>query len=102
MTMLKSKYDARYAQTVAEVATLLKQSRRVLVITGAGISADSGLPTYHGIGGLYDEALTEDAIPIEDALSGPMLRKSPEITWKYISQIEAACRGTAITVLGNQ
>lgn len=85
--------SAQYIQTVAEVASQLKSARRVLVITGAGISADSGLPTYRGIGGLYDQELTEDAMPIEDALSGDMLHRAPEVTWKYIGQIEAACRG---------
>lgn len=82
-----------YAQVIAEVAAQLKRAQRLLIITGAGISADSGLPTYRGIGGLYDEDLTEDSMPIEEALSGSMLRRAPEITWKYISQIEAACRG---------
>ncbi len=64
----------------------------MLAITGAGISADSGLPTYRGIGGLYESDLTEDAMPIEVALSGEMMRRRPEVTWKYIHQIESACR----------
>ena len=68
-------------------------SKRVLFITGAGLSADSGLPTYRGIGGLYNRGTTEDGMAIEEALSGPMLRSRPEICWKYIYQIEAACRG---------
>lgn len=71
---------------------ILGSARRVLVITGAGISADSGLPTYRGIGGLYESELTEDAIPIETALSGRMLRSRPALTWKYLLQIESSCR----------
>lgn len=70
-------------------------ARRVLFITGAGISADSGLPTYRGIGGLYDGNVTEEGYAIEDALSGEMLRQRPELTWKYLAQIEANCRGAA-------
>jgi NAD-dependent deacetylase len=65
----------------------------VLFITGAGMSADSGLPTYRGIGGLYDRELTEEGVSIEVALSGQMMRARPELCWKYIAQIEAACRG---------
>ena len=57
------------------------------------MSADSGLPTYRGIGGLYNQTSTEDDIPIEVALSGRMLRDRPAIAWKHIAQIEAACRG---------
>lgn len=51
------------------------------------------MPTYRGIGGLYEQDVTSDGIPIEEALSGRMLRRHPEICWKYIHQIEAACRG---------
>ena len=36
------------------------RARRILFITGAGISADSGLPTYRGFGGLYDGKPTEE------------------------------------------
>ena len=62
-----------YRSTLQAVATELRSARRVLVITGAGMSADSGLPTYRGIGGLYDSELTEDGLAIEDALSGRCL-----------------------------
>ncbi|HNS93805.1 MAG TPA: Sir2 family NAD-dependent protein deacetylase, partial [Thauera sp.] len=55
------------------VAGCLAEAQRVLFITGAGISADSGLPTYRGIGGLYHERLTEDGLSIEQALSGQMM-----------------------------
>lgn len=74
-------------------AALLAGARRVLAITGAGVSADSGLPTYRGIGGLYEDAATEDGLPIEEALSGDMMRRRPELCWKYIHQIESSCRG---------
>ncbi|HSW14144.1 MAG TPA: NAD-dependent deacylase [Solimonas sp.] len=74
-------------------AALLSGAGRVLAITGAGVSADSGLPTYRGIGGLYEDAATEDGLPIEEALSGEMMRRRPEVCWKYIHQIESSCRG---------
>lgn len=75
------------------VARLLADADRILFITGAGISADSGLPTYRGIGGLYHERLTAEGLTIEEALSGEMMLRRPEIAWKYIAQIEANCRG---------
>ncbi|HEX4870978.1 MAG TPA: NAD-dependent protein deacylase [Nevskiaceae bacterium] len=78
---------------LAAAAAALAGARRVLVITGAGMSADAGLPTYRGIGGLYEQDLTEDGLPIEEALSGAMLRARPALTWKYLAQIEQACRG---------
>ena len=79
-------------ETLERVAAELRSARRVLAITGAGISADSGLPTYRGIGGLYESELTEDHMPIEIALSAGMMRAQPAITWKYIHQIESSCR----------
>jgi NAD-dependent deacetylase len=78
---------------IRAVAEILHASRSVLFITGAGISADSGLPTYRGIGGLYEDADAEEGMPIEVALSGAMLQKRPEVTWRHIARIEAACRG---------
>lgn len=81
------------SDTLDRARMLLRQARRVLVITGAGMSADSGLPTYRGVGGLYDRELTDDGIDIEDALSGAMFQRYPAVSWKYIAQIEQACRG---------
>jgi NAD-dependent deacetylase len=36
--------------------------------------------------------LTEDGIPVEMALAGETLRRRPQVTWKYLSQIEKNCR----------
>ena len=79
-----------YRSTLRAAAADLAAARRVLVITGAGISADSGLPVYRGVGGLYDGDDTEDGVPIETALSGAMLRQRPELTWKHLLQIARA------------
>ncbi|MCY0985719.1 NAD-dependent protein deacylase [Nannocystis sp. ILAH1] len=81
------------AATVDAVAALLQTAKRILFITGAGMSADSGLPTYRGIGGLYERKDTDEGFPIEVALSGRMLQSRPEVCWKYIAQIGAACIG---------
>jgi NAD-dependent deacetylase len=78
---------------IVAIAEILRSASRVLFITGAGVSADSGLPTYRGIGGLYDVESTPEGYPIEVALSGQMMRQKPEVCWKYIQQIERACRG---------
>lgn len=81
------------AAAIQDIAALLADAERVLFITGAGISAESGLPTYRGIGGLYENKDTEHDIPIEEALSGSMMANRPDITWKYLHQVESACRG---------
>ena len=73
----------------------LQASRRVLFITGAGVSAGSGLPTYRGVGGLYNDGLTSDGLSIEEALSGECFAVRPDITWKYLAQIERNCHGVS-------
>ncbi len=78
---------------IGRVVDILTRSRSLLFITGAGISADSGLPTYRGIGGLYNAQHPEEGIPIEEILSGEMIHRRPELTWKYLGQIEQATRG---------
>ena len=88
-----SRFVAMDRTAIDSAVTMLVRARRVLFITGAGISADSGLPTYRGIGGLYDRELVEEGIPIEVALSGAMMSSRPELCWKYIAELERSCRG---------
>lgn len=78
---------------IEKVVGYLVEARSILFITGAGVSADSGLPTYRGVGGLYDDADTDDGVPVEMAMAGRMLRTNPEITWKHLARIEQAARG---------
>jgi NAD-dependent deacetylase len=78
---------------IDEIASILKRSKRVLFVTGAGLSAEAGLPTYRGIGGVYEQDDTEDGYPIEVAVSGGMLAAKPEVTWRYLKKVEEACRG---------
>ncbi|KIP96683.1 MULTISPECIES: NAD-dependent deacylase [Pseudomonas] len=72
------------------IASAIADAQRILIITGAGLSADSGLPTYRGLGGLYN-GHTEEGVPIEVALSGEMLRRDPALCWKYLAQLGTAC-----------
>src|SRR5262245_43796827 len=84
--------DTLDRKLVDDVARLLAGAQSALFITGAGLSADSGLPTYRGVGGLYDRNPTDDGRPIETTLSGPMMAARPETVWKYIHDVELACR----------
>ena len=79
-------------ERIARVAQAIKQAERILLITGAGLSADSGLPTYRGVGGLYN-GQTAEGLPIETALSGSMLRRDPALCWKYLAELGRACLG---------
>lgn len=74
------------------IAEHIRSAKRILFITGAGMSADSGLPTYRGIGGLYNDRLTEEQMPIEMAISKTIMDIRPDITWHHLAEIEKACR----------
>jgi len=88
-----TRYSPSIEAVLDAVAAQLGEARSALFITGAGISADSGLPTYRGVGGLYDSAETDEGLRIEEALSGEVFARRPDITWKYLIQIEENCRG---------
>lgn len=77
-------------QQIQRIATAIEQAERILIITGAGLSADSGLPTYRGLGGLYN-GHTDEGLPIEAALSGSMLQRDPALCWKYLAELGKAC-----------
>jgi NAD-dependent SIR2 family protein deacetylase len=40
-----------------QVAAMIRKSKRILVLTGAGISASCGIPTFRGKGDFYDTVL---------------------------------------------
>jgi NAD-dependent deacetylase len=85
---------ARHA--VKRLAATLRPWSRVLFVTGAGLSADSGLPTYRGVGGLYDAGRgARHGFTIEEALSGPVMRSRPEVTWEFLHELERHARGAA-------
>lgn len=84
---------SRQNDLIDEVVSLLDASQRLLIVTGAGMSAESGLPTYRGTGGLYNSGRREQGMSIEQLLSGSTFRRDPELTWKYLGEIGVACEG---------
>lgn len=63
----------------------LARVRSVGVITGAGVSSESGIRTYRGRGGLYDDP--EEGERTVEALSGPTLAADPDRTWLKIAEL---------------
>lgn len=69
----------------AELETALRSVCSVGVVTGAGVSAESGIPTYRGKGGIYDDP--EEGDRTVEALSGPTLRTDPDRTWRAVAKL---------------
>jgi NAD-dependent deacetylase len=64
----------------------LSPGARVFVLTGAGISAESGIRTFRDAGGLWEEHRIEDVASPEGFLRDPML------VWRFYSQRRAQTR----------
>jgi NAD-dependent deacetylase len=45
---------------ISQARELLRKASRIAVLTGAGISAESGIPTFRGLGGLWKNLRPED------------------------------------------
>jgi NAD-dependent deacetylase len=70
---------------VAEVAALLRGAERVAVLTGAGISAESGIPTFRdALTGLW---ATFDP---EDLATPEAFRRQPQVVWDWYAERRAA------------
>jgi len=80
-------------RAVTEVANYMLAAKRVLIVTGAGLSADSGMPTYRGIGGLYGDLPVRDGLAIEDILSGYTMKRDPALVWEYLGHVAEAFFG---------
>jgi NAD-dependent deacetylase len=65
--------------------------RSVGAISGAGISRDSGIRTYRGEGGLYDDPVEGDRTI--EALSAPTLATDPDRTWRVVAELARQALG---------
>ena len=60
------------AELPREIATRLREARRWFVLTGAGISAESGVPTFRGPGGLWEGSRPEELASPEGFRADPL------------------------------
>ncbi len=65
------------AKSLHEVAAWLQQARSVCVLTGAGVSAESGVPTFRGSDGLWE------GHRIEDVATPEAFRRQPKLVWRF-------------------
>lgn len=82
----------RPAELISEqrVAQVLRRSRRVVVLTGAGISSESGIPTFRGSDGYWTVG-SENYGPQELA-TWEKFNEMPEELWKWYQYRWGICR----------
>jgi NAD-dependent deacetylase len=74
--------DESYAETLLQVGAALRNARYVVVLTGAGISAESGLPTFRGAQtGLWEQ------YRLEDLATAAAFRRNPRLVWEWSMQL---------------
>ena len=60
-----------------QARALVHKASSIAVLTGAGISAESGIPTFRGAGGLWKQFFPED-------LATPQaFRRDPNVVWEW-------------------
>lgn len=64
----------------------LRSAGSVLVLTGSGISSDSGLPTFRGVGGLWHNH------KVEELASPAGFARDPALVWSWYNERNAAHR----------
>jgi NAD-dependent deacetylase len=65
----------------------IRKGTRVFVLTGAGISAESGIRTFRDAGGIWEEHRLEDVATPE------AFRRNPPLVWRFYSQRRLQARG---------
>jgi NAD-dependent deacetylase len=65
------------AANIEQVHALLRDAKRIAVLTGAGISAESGIPTFRGTGGLWKNFRPEDLATPE------AFNRDPKMVWEW-------------------
>lgn len=76
-------------EEIARARAVLEEADGIVVLTGAGISAESGLPTFRGAGGLWKEHRAQELATPE------AFRRDPRLVWEWYAwrrEVAAACR----------
>jgi len=66
-----------------QAGDILRRATRVTALTGAGVSAESGVPTFRGSDGLWE------GHRIEEVATPFAFRRDPSLVWKFYNQRRA-------------
>jgi NAD-dependent deacetylase len=83
--------DHNLDEALDRAAALLGSARKVAALTGAGVSAESGLATFRGAGGLWEGQR------VEDVATPRAFARDPALVWRFYN----LRRGNLATVAPN-
>lgn len=64
-------------KNITRVKEIIATSKRIVALTGAGISAESGVPTFRGSGGIWRN------YQITDVATPQAFARDPELVWEF-------------------
>jgi NAD-dependent SIR2 family protein deacetylase len=73
------------SQSIKEAKKLINQADSILLIVGAGMSVESGIPTYRGNNGLWEReiVINNKAYAYDEISSLKMWKEFPELAWGF-------------------
>jgi len=71
-----------YSESVAAARDILSRCRCVMIFAGAGLSAESGVPTFRDQGGLWEQHRVEDVATPEG------FRRDPCLVWRFYAGLQ--------------
>jgi len=72
-------------KSIKKVKDMIKDTDALLIFTGAGMSVESGIPTYRGTGGIWRKTINIDGnmYAYNEISSLAMLKFNPKLVWDF-------------------
>ncbi|NUM53554.1 MAG: NAD-dependent deacylase [Candidatus Hydrogenedentes bacterium] len=77
------------SEAIALAAAALRNAKFAVAVTGAGVSAESGIPTFRGEGGIWER------YPPDEYASIAAYRRDPNKVWRFWRELADLVKGCA-------
>lgn len=83
-------------QTIEAAARTIEEADALIILAGAGMSVDSGLPDYRGDEGLWKEHpfIKEHGMSFVEMASPQLFESDPAFAWRFYGERQQMCRDT--------
>lgn len=86
----------RQSSDLTKFKESLKQAKDIVILSGAGISAESGIPTFRGAGGFWRKYQASSLATLE------AFKTSPSLVWEfyhYRREVAAKAKPNAVRIV---